>query len=104
MKKEVQVQMENLRSLSIQIRNDQFKKLKEMSKPGVSISQLIRTAIDAIQKPLSPSVSFQKSSYSEYESNSIINLKQIHALTTLKKCELITEQEYINIKDRLDLR
>ena len=96
--------MENLRSLSIQIRNDQFKKLKEMSKPGLSISQLIRTAIDAIQKPLFPSVSFQKFSYSEYESNSIINLKQIYALTTLKKYELITEEEYTNIKDRLDLR
>tara|TARA_B100000674_G_C37486637_1_gene753950 strand:+ start:366 stop:656 length:291 start_codon:yes stop_codon:yes gene_type:complete len=92
--------MENLYRMSIQIQKGQYKKLKAMSGPGISISYLIRSAID---KYFSKKVSFQKSEYSEYESKSISALKQIHALTTLRKNNIINDQEFSSLRDRLNL-
>ena len=101
---EVIIKMENLKRLTVQIRQQQYLKLKEMTRPGVSISFLVRSAIEGMNNNSSDTVTFQKSSYSEYESNSIKGLKQIHALLTLKKYDVITEQEYSNIRNRLDSR
>ena len=96
--------MENLKRLTVQIRKQQYLKLKEMTRPGVSISFLVRSAIEGMNNNSSETVTFQKLGYSEYESNSIKGLKQIHALLTLKKYDVITDQEYSNIRNRLDSR
>ena len=76
------INMEKLSRLTVQIRKDQHKKLKDKAGPGVSISYLVRHAIDSTDIAPYSRVSFDKSSYAEYESNSIDGLKKIHALIT----------------------
>ena len=71
------INMENLSRLTVQIRKDQHKKLKDKAGPGVSISYLVRHAIDSTDIAPYSRVSFEQSSYSEYESNSIDGLKKI---------------------------
>jgi len=41
------INMEKLSRLTVQIRKDQHKKLKDKAGPGVSISYLVRHAIDS---------------------------------------------------------
>ena len=65
------INMEKLSRLTVQIRKDQHKKLKDKAGPGVSISYLVRHAIDSTDIAPYSRVSFDKSSYAEYESNSI---------------------------------
>jgi len=96
------INMKNLKRLSVQIREEQYRRLKDKAGPGVSISYLVRHAIDLTDSGPFSRVSFQQSSYAEYESNSIDNLKKIHALITLKKYDVITDDEYLNIRKRLD--
>ena len=96
------INMEKLSRLTVQIRKDQHKKLKDKAGPGVSISYLVRHAIDSTDIAPFSRVSFEQSSYAEYESNSIDGLKKIHALITLKKYDVITDDEYLNIRKRLD--
>ena len=96
------INMENLSRLTVQIRKDQHKKLKDKAGPGVSISHLVRHAIDSTDIAPISRVSFEQSSYAEYESNSIDGLKKIHALITLKKYDVITDDEYSTIRKRLD--
>ena len=98
----VTINMENLKRLSVQIREEQYKKLKGRAGPGVSISYLVRHALDSTDSGPFSRVSFKQSSYAEYESNSIDDLKKIHALITLKKYDVITDDEYLNIRKRLD--
>ena len=71
------INMEKLSRLTVQIRKDQHKKLKDKAGPGVSISYLVRHAIDSTDIAPYSRVSFEQSSYSEYESNSIDGLKKI---------------------------
>ena len=77
------INMEKLSRLTVQIRKDQHKKLKDKAGPGVSISHLVRHAIDSTDIAPFSRVSFEKSSYAEYESNSIDGFFEIFLLLSL---------------------
>ena len=55
------INMENLSRLTVQIRKDQHKKLKDKAGPGVSISYLVRHAIDSTDIAPYSRVSFDQS-------------------------------------------
>ena len=65
----------NLYRISIQITNSQYKLLKHYSRPGTSISSMIRRAIDDMFQPIREQA-LEDAKYEKWEKEAIAN-KQI---------------------------
>ena len=65
----------NLYRISIQITNSQYKLLKHYSRPGTSISSMIRRAIDEMFEPVREQA-LENAKYERWEKEAIAN-KQI---------------------------
>ena len=99
--------------ISIQIYNSQYEKLKTLSRPGTSISSIIRDSIDNYFSSIEEDKVGGDKSFSDVNPSPIkedlesfqgtaVNLEaELNQLTILKNKELITSEEYVIMRKNL---
>ena len=103
----------NLYRISIQIYKSQYEKLKTLSRPGTSISSIIRDSIDNYFSSIEEDKVGGDKSFSDVNPPPIkedlesfqetaVNLEaELNQLTILKNKELITSEEYVIMRKNL---
>ena len=103
----------NLYRISIQIYKSQYEKLKTLSRPGTSISSIIRDSIDNYFSSIEEDKVGGDKSFSDVNPSRIkedlesfqdtaVNLEaELNQLTILKNKELITSEEYVIMRKNL---
>ena len=103
----------NLYRISIQIYNSQYEKLKTLSRPGISISSIIRDSIDNYFSSIEEDKVGGDKSFSDVNpppikedlesfQDTAVNLEaELNQLTILKNKELITSEEYVIMRKNL---
>ena len=101
-----------LHRISIQIFGSQYQKLKNASRPGISISSLIRDSIDsyflkvddnaAPEENISTNLNTSMNVNPSSEKATALNLEaELNQLENIKNKELITSEEYLIMRKNL---